>query len=71
MPDERADSDEHGPIGYEGDTRRGGGEPPGYVGIRDHGTPGEGERGFGRKMASNVWGGAEREVTSGHGGSCG
>lgn len=44
MPDERADSDEQGPIGYGVDKTRGGGESPDYVGIRDHGAPSEGER---------------------------
>jgi murein DD-endopeptidase MepM/ murein hydrolase activator NlpD len=69
--DPRADSDEHGPVGYEGDDRtRGGGEPPDYIGVRDHGPSGAGRRGTGRKMASAVWGGAQREITSEHGEWC-
>jgi murein DD-endopeptidase MepM/ murein hydrolase activator NlpD len=69
--DERTDSDEHGPVGSPGDGRRGGEEPPDYVGVRDHGQPGEGRRGTGRRMASRVWGGSSAEVTSEHAEPCG
>jgi hypothetical protein len=72
MTDARADSDEHGPIGYEPDgPRTRGTEPADYVGVKDHGPAGEGTRAPRRALPSNVWGGGAVAVTSEHAMSCG